>query len=101
MLTLENSPGLAELLMNENAEGARDEQFVTWAQDALEAGHDSPALLRLAVQDPPFFRPDLRKLFLATSYELGIEHVSFEQARIFYAQEIARRLQSSAGTPQQ
>ena len=50
MLTLQNSPGLAELLMHERADGAADDQFVKWAQDALEAGHDSPSLLRLAVQ---------------------------------------------------
>jgi hypothetical protein len=72
--------------------GARAEEYVAWAQDALEAGHDSPALLRLAIEEPPFFTPDLRALFEAAVDELGLEKISGEQALIIHAQDVARRL---------
>lgn len=99
MLTLENSPGLAEILMNEQFEGTTGEQFVKWAQDALEQGHDSPSLLKLAIEEPPFFTPDLRRLFASATSEIQIQQVAFEQARVFHAQTIAKQLNSVAASP--
>jgi len=101
MLTLENSPGLAEILMREHLGGATGEQFVRWAQDALEQGHDSPSLLRLAIEEPPFFTPDLRRLFEAATREIAIEHVSFEQARAFYAQSVGKHLAAASAAPRE
>lgn len=101
MLTLENSPGLAELLVTEAKVETTGEQFVRWAQDSLEQGHDSPSLLRLAIEEPPFWGPDLRRLFHSTVAEIGIEPVSARQAMVFHAQEVAVRLVTNNATPEE
>jgi len=99
MLTLENSPGLAEILMEEHLDGATGDRLVKWAQDALEQGHDSPSLLKLAIEEPPFFTPDLRRFFESATLEIQIEQVTFEQARVFHAQTVAVKLNLAAASP--
>jgi hypothetical protein len=101
MLTLENSRGLAAILIEEDLDGAHGEDLVQWAQDALEQGHHSPSLIRLAIEEPPFFTPDLRRLFHEAVQELGYEPVGFERARAFHAQAIAIELLSASASPRE
>lgn len=90
--TAESIKGYIALLSAEYRSAATAEQYVHWAQDALEQGLDSPALLRLAIEDPPFFTPDLKRLFGAAVAELEIERITGEQALIAHAQELAVKL---------
>lgn len=96
MLTLENSSGLAAVLVAQYFDYLRAEQLVRWAQDALSEGHDTPSILRLAIAEPPFFTPDLMRLFESALSEAGIEQVTIEQARIFHAQRVLEEMLSSA-----
>jgi len=91
--------GYLALLSAEYRSAATAEQYVSWAQDALEQGLDSPALLRLAIEEPPFFTPDLKRLFDAAVAELMIEPVRGEQALIAHAQEVAIKLLNHDITP--
>lgn len=90
--TADSVSGYFAVISAEYRSEATAEAYVRWAQDALEQGLESPALLRLAVQDPPFFTPDLKRLFDAAVSELQIEPVTGEQALIAHAQEVAIRL---------
>ena len=101
MLTLDNSPGLAEILMNDHLDGVTAEALVKWAQDALEQGHDNAPLLKLAIEEPPYFTPDLRLLFQEATHEIGIEEITFDQARAFYAQSVGRRLAAASASPRE
>ena len=55
MLTVDNSPGLAAVLAARCLDVLRAEQLVTWAQRALECGFDTPSVVRLAMEEEPFF----------------------------------------------
>jgi hypothetical protein len=91
--------GYFALLSAEYRSAATGEQYVSWAQDALEQGLDSSALLRLAIEDPPFFTPHLKCLFDAAVAELMVEPVSGEQALIAHAQEVASKLLNHEASP--
>lgn len=56
-------PGLAEILINDHLDGVTAEALVKWAQDALDQGHENAPLLKLAIKEPPYFTPDLRRLY--------------------------------------
>lgn len=95
----ENVARVAEIWSAEYRGVARAEQYVEWAQEMLARGYDSPSLLRLAVQDPPFFTPDIKHLFDQALGELHIEPVRGPQALVLHAQRIARELLSGAIAP--
>lgn len=98
----ETIPGYAAIRSAEYRSEIRAERYVEWAQDMLEAGFDAPALLSLAIADPPYFTPDLTPLFDQVANELGIEPLTMPQALILEAQEVAaevveRRLAPARG----
>lgn len=99
MLRADTVKGYAALRSAEYRSVARAEEYVEWAQHALEAELETPSVLRLAIQDPPFFTPDLRRLFDAAVAELGIEPLSGEQALVLHAQQIAAQLRAGSISP--
>lgn len=99
MLAAETVKGYAAIRSAEYRAVARAEEYVAWAQDMLEAGLDSPALLRLAIVDPPWFTPDLRRLFDRAVEELEIEPLAGEQALILHAQQVAQELLAATVPP--
>ena len=99
MRAADEVPGLAKILASEAFDTARGEQYVQWAQNALAAGLETPSVLRLAIEEPPFFTPDLQKLFRLALSELKVEPITDEEAMVLYAQQVARPILSGAMTP--
>ena len=89
MHAAETVKGFAAIRSAEYRGVARAETYVLWAQDMLEAGLESAALLRLAVADVPYFTPDLKRLFDLAVEEAGIEPLSGTPALILHGQQVA------------
>jgi hypothetical protein len=92
MRTADSINGYAAIRSGQVRDAVTAEEYVSWAQDALEAGYESAAIMKLAVADPPFFTPDLARLFEQAAVELEIEQISAEQALILHAQQVAIQL---------
>jgi hypothetical protein len=97
--------GLPELLSCRVRGIARAEEYVAVAQNALERGFDTPSVLRLAIEEPPFFTPDLDRLLQALLQECDIAEPTADAALIAHAQMIAieivsGRLQPGIGAEQ-
>ena len=99
MMNPEDFPGLVPLVYARARGFDRTEQYVDWAQAALELGFDGKNLLRLAVAEPPFFRPTVQALFEATLAELGLPTISEHQALLLGARQTARRIIDGSITP--
>jgi len=74
---------------------APDEEYVTWAQALLET-HDSPSLRGLAVEEPPYFRPQLSRLFRTVFAELGEPVPEGPQAVTLLARLVAQQCLAGA-----
>ncbi len=70
-MTILEEPSTVSLLVAELDETLPGERYVSWAL-ALLGTYDSPSLLRLAIEEPPYFTPALARLFRATFAELGV-----------------------------
>ena len=77
----------------------RVEQYVEWAQGALELGFDGKNLIRLAVADPPLWMPEVRGLFEAALGELRLPVVTRRQALLLGARQVARGIVEGRITP--
>jgi hypothetical protein len=101
-LRIDDVPGLPLLLAAEALELATAEQYVVWAQDALTADFDSPSLLQLAIEEPPYFTPDLRKRFHSALDELNVtERITLDQAMLLHAQQFARAMLAGNLSPRE
>jgi hypothetical protein len=80
---------LPELLSARVRACARAEDYVAVAQNALEAGFDTPSTLRLAIEEPPFFTPDLERVFAEMLRECDIAEPSADSALINHAKIVA------------
>lgn len=98
---IEEVPGIAVILAAEMLDLIRAEQYVSWAQDALASGLDTPSILSLAIEEPPYFTPDLQKLFAKIVRELNVEQITRDQAMVLHAQTVARMITSGSFTPRE
>ncbi len=88
----EDFPRLVPLVYARACGVDRAEQYVEWAQTALELGFGGGNLMRLAVADAPLFMPAVRGLFEAALGELGLPSVTDRQALLLGARQVARRI---------
>lgn len=101
MRSPETIRGYAAIRSAEYRSVARAETYVEWAQDMLEEGFESPALLSLAIADPPYFTPDLKRLFDTAAEHLAIEPLSGPQALVLHAMQVAAELTARSVSPTQ
>jgi hypothetical protein len=83
------APGTVALVVADILGAAPDGEYVAWAQALLES-HDSPSLRQLAVEEPPFFRPQLSRLFRAVFTEAGEPFPDGPQAVALLARSVAQ-----------
>ncbi len=95
----EDFPQLVSLVYARALGIDRAEQYVEWAQGALELGFDGKNLIRLAVADPPLWMPAVQGLFEAALGELGLPVVTRRQALLLGARQIARGIVEGRITP--
>jgi hypothetical protein len=84
-----NIPGLLKLLVERAAGAATTEDIVSWAQNALELGDDSPSLRILAGLVMPADLSDVEFYFQRTLRELGWTLTDPEALMWLYARQIA------------
>ena len=89
------APGTVALLVADILGAAPDGEYVAWAQALLDA-HDSPSLRQLAVEEPPFFRPQLSRLFRAVFTEVGEPFPDGPQAVALLARSVAQQCLAGA-----
>jgi NAD(P)-dependent dehydrogenase (short-subunit alcohol dehydrogenase family) len=87
-------PGSPQLLSARVRGPAPGEAYVAVAQTALEAGFDTPGTLRLAIQDPPFFTPDLGRILVEMLRECDVRELIGDDALILHARVVAARIVS-------
>ena len=68
------------------------------AQDALEAGFDSPAVLRLAVLEKPTYF-EVRDVLAQASKELGLGQLTKSEAAVRIAKHLAQEVLTSGRDP--
>ena len=95
----EDFPQLVPLLYARVRGFDRAEQYVEWAQTALEHGFAGTNVIRLAVADPPLWMPAVQGLFEAALGELGLPVLTNRQALLLGARQIARGIVEGRITP--
>jgi hypothetical protein len=95
MTDIRDIPGTARLVAGVGG----GEDFVAWAIAALELEFDTPSVVRLAVEEPPFFEPSLRQRFEWALDEIQMTRVAPRVARIIWAQEVAAELEAGRMSP--
>jgi len=95
----EDFPDLVSLVYARARGLDRAEQYVEWAQRALEPGFDGKNLIRLAVADPPLWMPAVRELFEAALSELELPAITDRQALLLGAHQTARGIVEGRITP--
>ena len=88
-MSILDEPSTVSLLVAELDDALPGEHYVSWALDLLGT-YDSPSLLRLANEEPPYCTPDLARLFSATFAELGVPFPAPVDALRLRARHIAR-----------
>lgn len=91
--------GLPELLSARVRGCARAEEYVAVAQNALEAGFDTPSTLSLAIEEPPFFTPSLDRCLGKMLSECKIQEPTADQALIQHARIVAAKIVAGSVAP--